>query len=208
MNLFRKIWNGPYSLLGYLGVVSLATGFISGSAVYFQGWITYHGMATIPLATHLSETLFTGLLITLITGICLHWHSNRKGSCLTLFLKGHCPFLGLLVLGLALGGIATALVYFIQGKGEISYHGMLKAKAIQGFLTGFSLPFLMHALIFLRHPQVKGNENISCPVKDFEKTGTVWRYLFNLCIVTVILNLFLFPGIAWVFYHSKAFSRL
>jgi len=208
MKIINRIWNGSYSLPVFLGVVSIATGFIAGGAVYFQGWITYHGLESIPGVTHISETFFTGLLITLITGICLHWHANRKGKCLTLAMKKRCPFLGLLFLGLALGGIATVMVFVLQGSGQIPLQELLKAKGLQGFITGLSLPFFMQFFTLLRHPQIRGNENQKIPIKEYEKTGSVKRYLFNLCGVTMLLNLFLFPGIAWVFYHSKEFIDL
>jgi len=135
MNFFNRIWNGPYSLGAYLIVVSLGTAVITTGAVFFEGWLLYQEMDFIPGATHISETFFTGLLATLITGIILHWHATRKGQCLTLFRHHRCPFIGLLVLGLILGAIALGFVFLFQGSADISYPVLIRTKVNSWFFN-------------------------------------------------------------------------
>src|SRR5262245_35525934 len=99
--MWEKIWNGPYRLAVYLTVVSLGAAAIAGSALWAEGFFLYRDFPTISGVTHLSESFFSGLLVTLITGIILHRHATKEGQCLTLKQHGRCPFLGIFLLGLA-----------------------------------------------------------------------------------------------------------
>ena len=154
-NLLRRIFNGPYPLSIYLLVTSLGAGVIAAGALGLEGWGLYGDFQTIPGATHISETFFSGILIAMVTGIVLHRHASRTGHCLTLLHHHRCPFLGIFILGFVLGGIATGLVVAIQGTGEITYENLMKAKIIQGFLTGFSLPLLFYMMGLHRDPGIQ-----------------------------------------------------
>ena len=154
MNFIQRLFNGPYRLGVFLTVVCLGAALISAGALGLEGWGLYHGFATIPGATHISETFFSGLLISVITGIILHRHASRTGRCTTLAHHGRCPFAGIFILGLVLGGVATGLVFIFQGTGEIIYPVLLKTKIIQGFLTGLSVPLLFHVLGLHRDPGI------------------------------------------------------
>lgn len=154
MSLLDRIVKGPYPLQIFLFVVGVIAAGITAVAVMAQGYFVYQGHAVIPGATHVSETFFTGFLAVFITGIILHRHASMGGQCATLDLRGRCPFVGIFILGLTLGAIATALVYFIQGTGDIAYRDLVYTKGVQGLVTGFLTPYLFHFLKLLKHPKV------------------------------------------------------
>ena len=154
MSLVERILKGPYPLQVFLFVVGIIAAGITAVAVMAQGYFVYQGHETIPGAVHISETFFTGFLATFITGIILHRHASIGGHCATLDMRGRCPFVGIFILGLSLGAIATAVVYLVQGTGDIAYRTLVLTKGLQGLVTGFATPYLFHFLKLLKHPKV------------------------------------------------------
>lgn len=206
MNPIARLWNGPYTKIAYLLVVSLGAAAIAAAGVGGVGYMTYEGQANVPWATHVSETFFTGLIVTLITGIVLHRHASKRGYCLTLAHLKKCPFLGLLVLGLVLGGISTVLIYTLPHQHDaIAFHDLVRAKVIQGFGLGLFLPPLFTGLGLLRHPDIMP---VTTEAPRFEavsgEMGTVTAYVRNLILGSFVANVLLFPGLCWLFYHGKS----
>ena len=154
MSLLDRIIKGPYPLQVFLFVVGVIAAGITAVAVMAQGYFVYQGHEVIPGAVHISETFFTGFLATFITGIILHRHASMGGQCATLDLRGRCPFVGIFILGLSLGAVATLVVYFVQGTGDIDYRNLVYTKGVQGLITGFITPYLFHYLKLLKHPMV------------------------------------------------------
>ena len=154
MSFLQRALYGPYPRTVFLIVVGLGTAAISSLLVTLQGWATYQGHDTIPGAVNLSETLFTGFLVTFITGIVLHRHASMGGNCATLDIRTRCPFAGIFALGLGLGILGVGWVFLTHGPGPISYPELLRFKMIQGAATGFCIPFLFHGLKLLKHPKV------------------------------------------------------